>query len=171
MGEKNEKVMALTMYGKDDSVEAVSISLFDRINSYYSESKNNAKNYCKNINAIELKDNKWIYATIVEENEKIILCKPPKFDDIINKLDDNSLQKLLLEITRNDLAKALINTSEETMDKIIKNMSKRSAVILKEDMESFNRISKGDILSSREKIIEIIKNIPSEDELIIARVN
>jgi hypothetical protein len=55
-------------------VESISVSLFDITGSYHSN--NNVENYCKNINALELKDNNWIYASTVEENEKVIMKKP-----------------------------------------------------------------------------------------------
>jgi hypothetical protein len=165
--EMGNKTIVLTMYGKDKSIESISICLFDRIESYYSELKNSAIDYCDNINALELKDNNWIYATTIGENEKIILEKPFKFD-IINKLDDKSLQKVLREVSSVDLVKALKGIDEETKEKIFKNMSKRSALILKEDIESLHGISNKERKSSRKKITETIQYLNSTGEIIIA---
>jgi flagellar motor switch protein FliG len=152
------------MYGKDDSVEAVSISFFDKVGTYHFEAKKNAKNYCDNINSIEVKDNKGLYATIVEENEKIILRKQPSFDDIIHKLSDTALRRVLLYTKRIDLAKALIDTKKETMEKIYKNIPRRYAIFLQEDMRSFIPIKIVDLSLSRENIIRIIKNLPLEEK-------
>jgi hypothetical protein len=48
------KIIVLTMYGKNDFIESISITLFDQIEPYYSNSKDNAINYCNNINDLEL---------------------------------------------------------------------------------------------------------------------
>jgi hypothetical protein len=159
------KIIVLTMYGKNDIIENISVSLFDRNEQYYSEAKWNAVNYCNNINDLELKDGQWIYASIIDENKKIILLKPPKFD-IINRLDDRALQKVLREISNIDLAKALLETTEETKEKVYKNMSKRAARMLNEDMETLKDVNANDIKSSQANIVEIIRRLADHGEII-----
>jgi DNA-directed RNA polymerase beta' subunit len=157
------------MYGKDESVESISIGLFDnKKNSYYSTSKNGALNYCINVNDLELKDNNWIYSTIIDENEKILLLKPSMFE-MINNLHDFSIQKLLRETEKTDWAKALIDADNKIKEKIFKNMTKISAVMLKEDMESLHEISAKDIKLSRIKIIQTIQRLSATGEIIVAR--
>jgi hypothetical protein len=94
-----DKTIVLTMFGKNDSVENISVSLFDTTDSYYKN--NNAENFCANINNLELKDNNWVYASIVKENEKIMMKKPFEINvanfAIINALDDYALQKIFRE--------------------------------------------------------------------------
>lgn len=51
-----DRNIVLTMFGKNDSIENISVSIFDTADSYYS--KYNAEKYCENINNFELKDNK-----------------------------------------------------------------------------------------------------------------
>jgi flagellar motor switch protein FliG len=159
------KIIVLTMYGKDDVIENISVSLFDRNEQHYSESKWNAVNYCNNINDLELKDGQWIYASIIDENKKVVLLKPPKFD-IINKLGARDLQKVLREISNIDLAKALLETNGETKEKIYKNMSKRAAGMLKEDMETLKDVNANDIKSSQANIVEIIRRLADHGEII-----
>lgn len=163
------KIIVLTMYGKNESIENISINLFDRDESYYSESKDNAERYCENINDLELKDNRWVFARIIKQNENITLDVLPKFD-IINKLHGLSLQKVLTEVSREDLSRALKNIDEVTLEKIFKNMSKRSAAMLKEDIEALHEISKNDIKSSRNKIIKKIQQLISSGEIVVAKV-
>jgi flagellar motor switch protein FliG len=165
-----KKIIVLTMYGKDESIESISISLFDRAGPYYSETTNNALNYCENINDLELKDNHWIHASIVNENEKVFLLKPPKLD-ILNKLHDRSLQRVLQEVSRTDLARALRGVDEAIKEKVLKNMSKRSATMLREDMESLHEMSNDDIRSSRNRIIEAIQRLSSRGEIVVAAAN
>jgi flagellar motor switch protein FliG len=127
-------------------------------------------NYCENINDLELKDNHWIHASIVNENEKVFLLKPPKLD-ILNKLHDRSVQRVLQEVPRTDLARALRDVDEEIKGKVLRNMSKRSVVMLKEDLESLREISNDDVRSSRNKIIEIIQKLCSSGQIVIAAAN
>lgn len=165
------KTIVLTMYGKNETVECISISLFDKSNSYNINQNSNAINYCENINNLELKESNWVYASIIDENEKIILKKPYVFDtnifDIINDLDDMALQKVLREIPTINLAIALKNVNEETKEKVFKNMSKRTSAMLKEDMETLNQISDKDINLSKKKIVEVIKYFHRTGEIVI----
>jgi flagellar motor switch protein FliG len=154
------------MYGKDNSIEDISISLFDKPESYYSESQNNAKEYCKNINDLELTNNQWIHASIIGENEKVFLKIPPKFD-VLLKIDDLGVQKLLRDISTSDLAKALKGADEEIIEKVFKNMTKRSVVMLKENMEGLGQVSIDDIRTSRNKIIDALKHLESTGEIVV----
>ena len=174
-----DKIIVLNMYGKDDDVENISVSLFDRekdgfytngtfvaISQHYKDSRNTVLNYCSNINELELKDNHWISAQVIYENQKIPLKKPPQFD-IINQLDCRSLQRVLREVNNIDIAKALKGIDEETKEKVFKNMSPRAAVMLKEDIEALHEVSTVDIKASREKIIEKIQFLINVGEIVM----
>jgi flagellar motor switch protein FliG len=165
-----DKTIVLTMFGKNDSVESISVSIFDATNPYY-PNKNNAKNYCENINGLELKDDKWVYASIVEENEKILLKKPFEINitnfDIINDFQDRSLQRVFREISPTNLAIALKGTNEKTMEKVFKNVSKRIVEIIKEEMEITNNIGNEYVMESRKKVIEIIKQLHRTGEIVL----
>ncbi|GHT99094.1 hypothetical protein FACS1894142_6300 [Spirochaetia bacterium] len=165
-----DKAIVLTMFGENDSVENVSVSLFDATGSYYSKN-NNAENYCENINNLELKDNKWVYASVIEENEKIRMKKPFAIDvanfEIIDTLDDRALQKIFREASATNIAIALKDVNEETKEKVFRNVSKRIAAIIKEDME-LNNICNEDVIIARKKIIEIIKQLNRDGNIIIA---
>jgi flagellar motor switch protein FliG len=164
-----DKAIVLTMFGKDDSVENISVSLFDTGDSYYRN--NNAENFCDTINNLELKDNKWVYASIIKENEKIMMKKPFELDvakfEIINALDDRALQKIFREASPANIAIALKDVDEETKEKVFRNVSKRIAVIIKEDME-LNNTSNENVIIARKKIMEIIKQLNRTGEIVIA---
>ena len=148
-----EKSIVLTMYGKDETIETISVSLIKGDHSYSGNS--NALRYCLNINELKLNGNQWIYARIINENEKIVLSKPPKFD-IINRLADYSVQALISEAEHWVLVKALKTAEESIKEKIFKNMSEKAAVMLKEDIETLKNIENDEIQKSRNQIIEII---------------
>jgi flagellar motor switch protein FliG len=164
-----DKTIVLTMFGKNDSVENISISLFDTIGSYYKD--NNAENFCENINNLELKDNKWVYASVIEENEKIMMKKPFEINvanfERINALDDRALQKIFREASPTNIAIALKDVNEETKEKIFRNVSKRIAAIIKEDME-LNNTGNENVIIARKKIIEIITQLNRTGEIVIA---
>lgn len=165
----SEKTIVVTMYGKNEAVESISISLFDKTESYSSESRGNAIEYRNNINNLELKDNKWIYACVAAENKKIILQKPLKLQfDIVKRLNDLAVQKVLREVDSMDLVKALKDADEETKEKIFKNMSKRAVAMVQEDIEALHEVTKDDIQSSQNEIIEAIRHLSSTGEIVIA---
>jgi flagellar motor switch protein FliG len=163
-----EKTIVLTTYGKGDEIESVSVNLFDREDSYYSrDAINPAKYYCLNINDLELKDDRWVYAQIISQNEKIMLRKPLQFD-IIHKLEDRDLQRVLKEVKRFDLIRALKGTEDSIKDKIFNNMSKRAVAVLKEDMETVHAVGKDEIKSAKARIIEVIQKLSANDNIGIA---
>ena len=165
-----DRTIVLTMFGKNESVESISISLFDNSGSYYYP-KSNAGNYCENINGLELKDNKWVYAGVIDENEKIILKKPFEINitnfEMINDFDDRSIQRVFREVSSTNLAIALKGTNEKTQEKVFKNVSKRIAAIIKEDMELNNNVNDVHIMESRKKIIEVIKQLFRTGEIVL----
>jgi len=142
----------MTMYGStaaggDDVIESFSFCAC--------ESEISALSYCFNINSLELKDGRWAYARIVEEQEKIIPARIIGLK-IINTLNDNAIQKFLWEVDSQELAKALKGEDKEVQDKIFRNMSKRAAGMLREDMEYMGPLRRIDVRFAQEKIIRII---------------
>lgn len=90
------------------------------------------------------------------------------FEDIV-MLDDRSIQKVLQEVDKDDMAKALKAVDREVQDKILKNMSKRAAALLKEDMEYLGPTRRKDVEESQQKIVSVIRRLEEEGEIIVAR--
>jgi flagellar motor switch protein FliG len=90
------------------------------------------------------------------------------FEDII-LLDDRSIQKVLREVDSKDLAMALKTASEEVSARIYKNMSKRAAEMLREDIEYMGPVRLRDIEETQQKIVAIIRRLEDMGEIIIAR--
>jgi flagellar motor switch protein FliG len=63
---------------------------------------------------------------------------------------------------------ALKHVNEEAKEKIFRNISKRTSLAIKEEMESMNYISDKDVITSRKKIIETIKQLSGTGEIVIA---
>src|SRR5215469_3910416 len=77
------------------------------------------------------------------------------FEDIV-MLDDRAIQKVMREVDSQELAKALKSVDAEVQDKIFRNMSKRAASMLKEDMEYMGPVRLIDVEEAQQKIVSII---------------
>ncbi|MFH1676314.1 MAG: flagellar motor switch protein FliG [bacterium] len=90
------------------------------------------------------------------------------FEDII-QLDDRSVQQVLREIDTKELSLALKGVGEEVAAKIYKNMSKRAASMLQEEMEFMGTVRLRDVEASQQRIVNIIRQLEDQGEIIIAR--
>ncbi|MDR3113976.1 MAG: flagellar motor switch protein FliG [Treponema sp.] len=90
------------------------------------------------------------------------------FEDIV-MIDDKSIQKILREVDSQELAKALKSVDAEVQDKIFRNMSKRAAGMLKEDMDYMGPVRLKDVEEAQQKIVSIIRRLEESGEIVIAR--
>lgn len=90
------------------------------------------------------------------------------FEDIIT-LDDKSIQKVLRSVDNNDLSKALKSVDIEVQEKIFKNMSKRAAQMLKDDMEFMGPVRLKEVEETQQKIVSVIRKLEEQGEIIVAR--
>ena len=154
---KENRNIIVTAYGHDRIIDKLSVSLFDCLD----DNDQNVKNYCTTINNLELKDNKWVYAKLINQNTPYFSQAfiPLQFNDVIQKLDNLALQKVLREAEPNTLAKAIKNESECIQSQIFKNMSKRAVTMFKEDMECMGQIGQKDTEQAKNEIVLIIRNL------------
>ena len=167
----SDKIIVLTTYGQGESIDNFCISLFDRSEPYQwrysSDASGNAVNYCKNINELELKDDCWVHAEIIHENQKIVLKKPPQMS-ILAKLDDFALQKVLRTVDKTDLIRVMKNIDEKTKERIFRNISPRAVEMMKDDIEAMPEISLSEIKSSRKNIMDVIQRLQDTAKIILA---
>jgi hypothetical protein len=162
-----KKTLVLTMYGRNDEVEEVSVNQFDTVGEYYrSDSDDPARLYCATINSFALLDGAWVYAQIVNLNQKVKLRKPLQFD-IINKLGNLDLQLVIKETSNRDLLRVLIAVDDETREKIFGNMSKQNVKMFEEDMASLHGIGEDEKKVSKDKIIETIQRLGANGNISI----
>lgn len=90
------------------------------------------------------------------------------FEDIV-LLDDRSLQLVLREIESKDLALALKASSSEVGEKIYKNMSKRAADMLREEIEFMGPVRIRDVEEAQQKIVNVIRRLEESGEIVVAR--
>jgi flagellar motor switch protein FliG len=92
------------------------------------------------------------------------------FEDIM-LLDDKSVQQILKNVENKDLTMALKGSSEEVSEKIFKNMSKRAADNLREDMEYSGPVRVRDVQEAQQKIVAAVRKLEESGEIVIARGN
>lgn len=90
------------------------------------------------------------------------------FEDIIN-LDNKAIQRVIRDVNNQELSLALKVASEEVSSKILKNMSKRLAELIKEEMEFMGPVRLRDVEEAQQKIVNLIRTLEDKGEIIGAR--
>ena len=83
------------------------------------------------------------------------------FDNLLN-VDDRGIQALLRDVGADTLAVALRGAEPEVQEKIFRNMSKRAAEILKDDMEARGPVKLADVEAAQKEIIVIAQKLAEE---------
>ena len=90
------------------------------------------------------------------------------FEDIL-LLDDRAIQRVLRDVANDDLTMALKSANEQVQAAIFNNMSKRLAVMIKEDMEFMGPVRMKDVEEAQQKIVNIIRKLEDAGEIIVSR--
>lgn len=101
---------------------------------------------------------------LAEEIRKLMFV----FEDIVY-IDDRGMQTLLKEVPNDKLVVALKTAPDEIKDKIFKNISKRAADLLRDDLESMGPVKLSDVEKAQQEIINIAKRLEGEGKLMISR--
>ena len=123
------------------------------------------------LNTVDRGTEKHIIETLeIEEPELAdeIRRKMFVFEDILS-LDDKSIQRVLREVDNNELAMALKGSTEEVQTVIFNNLSKRLAVMIREDMEFMGPVRMKDVEEAQLKIVNIIRKLEDSAEIVISR--
>jgi hypothetical protein len=109
---------------------------------YEGGSQNSLKNYLK-----ELKDTPASTA------------KGAKLDELILKLDDEAVEKFLMEINTGDLALALTGMGGQAQIRIFKNLPQKAAYALKDSLEDLKSTDEAELSGIQDMALEIIMDI------------
>jgi len=108
-----------------------------------------------------------IYELLIYENPELFedyQRSMAEFDDFV-LMSDRDTQKIIREADSDDFVKALYGAGEEVREKIFKNMSRRGAEMLKEDMERAGPIALDAALEARKRILAIFTNMAEIGEV------
>lgn len=123
------------------------------------------------LNLVDRGTEKTIIEALEEEDPELaeeIKKKMFVFEDIV-LLDDRAIQRVLREVDNQELAKALKSVDAEVQEKIFKNMSKRAAALLREDMDFMGPVRLKDVEDCQQKIVNIIRKLEDAGEIVVAR--
>ncbi len=123
------------------------------------------------LNYVDRVTEKTIIETLEEDDPDLaeeIRKRMFVFEDIIT-LDDRGIQLVIREVDSKDLALALKTASEEVSNRLFKNMSKRAANMLKEDIEFMGPVRLRDVEEAQSRIVSVVRRLEDAGELIISR--
>jgi len=90
------------------------------------------------------------------------------FEDL-NVLDDRGMQRVLKEVDSKDLALALKGASDDVRNKFLKNMSKRAAQMLQDEMVFMGPVRIKDVEEAQQKIVNVVRGLEESGDIVISR--
>ena len=123
------------------------------------------------LNTVDRGTERHIMETLETEDPELaeeIRKKMFVFEDIL-LLDDRAIQRVLRDVENNDIAMALKSANEEVQNALFNNVSKRLAVMIKEDMEFMGPVRMKDVEEAQQKIVSIIRKLEDSGEIVISR--
>ena len=123
------------------------------------------------LNRVDRATERTIMETLEEEDPELaeeIKKRMFVFEDI-TLLSDRDIQLIVREVDSNEWALALKTASEEVADRIFRNMSKRAAEMLKEEMEYLGPVRLRDVEEAQQKIVGIIRRLEEAGEIVVVR--
>jgi len=123
------------------------------------------------LNRVDRSTEKNILEDLEQENQELveeIRKRMFVFEDIVT-LDDMAIQRVLREVESRDLAFALKGSTEEVKQRIMKNLSKRAAEMLNDELAYMGPVRLKDVEQAQQKIVAIIRRLEEAGEIIISR--
>ena len=121
------------------------------------------------LNRIDRSAEKQIFESLEQTNTRLaedIRRLMFTFDDII-RLDDRSIQRVLLEVEQDDLAKALKAAGEPVRLRIFQNLSERARTMLKQEIDYLGPVRLKDVEEAQMRIVQTIRALEAEREVFI----
>ena len=89
------------------------------------------------------------------------------FENLI-EVDDQGIQKLLRDVPQDVLQRALKGADGDLRDKVFKNMSKRAAEIMRDDLEAMPPIKVSDVETAQKEVLAIARRMADSGELMLS---
>ncbi|QOR39213.1 flagellar motor switch protein FliG [Billgrantia diversa] len=89
------------------------------------------------------------------------------FENLMD-LDDRSIQLVLKEIDTNSLVVALKGAPEGLMEKFLRNMSRRAADLLREDMEARGPIRVSQVEAEQKSVLQVVRRLADSGEIVLS---
>lgn len=121
------------------------------------------------LNLVDRGVQKSIFETLESKDPKLveeIRANMFTFDDLI-KLDDRSIQRVLGQVNKQELALALKGAPEKLQEHIYKNLSERARDSLREDVELLGPQLARNVYAAQRKIVDVVRAMEESEEILI----
>ena len=88
------------------------------------------------------------------------------FDNLIDA-DDRAIQAILREVEQDVLMKAIKGADDDVKDKLVRNMSKRAAELLLDDLEALGPVRVSEVETAQKEILSIARRLSDEGEIML----
>ena len=88
------------------------------------------------------------------------------FDNLVD-IDDRGVQILLREVSTDLLVVALKGADPQVQDKIFRNMSKRAAELLRDDLEAKGPVKVSEVEGAQKEILTIARRLADAGEIVL----
>ncbi|MFN0059561.1 MAG: flagellar motor switch protein FliG [Planctomycetota bacterium] len=88
------------------------------------------------------------------------------FEDLM-MVDDKGIQNVLKEVDNKVLALALKLASEDLKGKIFKNMSKRAAELIREELQYMGPVRINDVEAAQQQVVEIVRRLEESGDAVV----
>ena len=153
-----------------NELEGVLETLFEEVGTRDLSISGGTKTVAEILNLMETSSEKAILESMEAENPELaaeIKNLMFVFEDVV-LLDDRSIQRVLKDVETKDLAIALKAASDEVKDKIYTNVSERVGAMIQEEIEFMGPMRLSDVESGQQRIVETIRRLQDEGQIIIA---
>lgn len=123
------------------------------------------------LNSIDRGTEKFILESLGKQNQELvdeIRSKMFLFEDI-TKLNRISIQRVLKEVSNDDLVFALKGVKSKVSDYIFENMSKRIQEMIKDEISIKGQVRIRDVEAAQQKIVSIIRRLEEAGEVVVSR--
>lgn len=88
------------------------------------------------------------------------------FDNLVD-VDDKGIQAILREVQQDALLKAIKGADEELKEKIMRNMSKRAAEMLADDLEALGPVRISEVETAQKEILSVARRLSDSGEIML----
>lgn len=152
-------------------IEGVMENKFSTLIDNDAESVGGVKTLVEILNSVDRSTERTIISDLEQSQPdlaEIIKANLFVFEDVVS-LDKSSIQRILREVSNEDLVLALKGASEEVASIIFSNVSKRAAETLKEDIEFMGPVRLSTVEEAQHRIVGIIRRLEEAGEIVIGR--
>lgn len=154
-------------------VQVVERNLKNKLSSVISEADFRATGgvsfLVKMLNQVDRGVQKTIFEALETTNPKLveeIRANMFTFDDL-SKLDDRAMQRILRDISKQDLALALKAAPERLREKVYVNLSERARENLQEEIEILGPQLAKNVYTAQRKIVDAVRALEEAGEIVI----